>query len=74
MKTILLVKDEVPSVSILEVTLLDSLLAMIELGNNGTYIAILRDDISLVIVEVINFAQWRANSCSSALSCLVNLG
>lgn len=52
-----LVKNEIPSVSILDVTLLDSLQAVIELGNNGAYIAILRDDISLIVVEVINLAQ-----------------
>ena len=60
--------------SVLNVTLLDALQALVELGNNRTRVAILRDDIGLVVVEVIDLTQRRANGCSTALGCLVNLG
>ena len=59
---------------VLNVTLLDALKMVVELGYNGTRIAILRDHISLVVVVVIYFAQWGADCCGSALSSLVNLG
>ena len=69
-----LVKNEIPSVDILYVTLLDALQTLVELSNNWSRLAILRDDIGLVVIAVVDAAQWSANCGGSALSCLIHLG
>jgi hypothetical protein len=61
-------------VSILKVALLDTLQSLVKLGNNWTCLTVLANVVVLVVIKVVDVAQWCAHCSSSALGCLINLG